>query len=169
MSDDKKEAERHHHDPINYLRAVRGDEVQPVENLRRLDSDDEVYSVEQYHDYSLDGVTNNNNEGLATAVTAASLQDDDDRKQEASGNEPKQNTGEATPELKSSAFFPTPAARRAYRPQSYGSAPQPPARERPDPDSAWPYRETLSFTRSLVFYGAGEFARTLCLSQRQRV
>jgi len=31
----------------------------------------------------------------------------------------------------------------------------PPARERPSDGSAWPYRETLSFTRSLVFYGAG--------------
>jgi len=31
----------------------------------------------------------------------------------------------------------------------------PPARERPQEGSAWPYRETLSFTRSLVFYGAG--------------
>lgn len=30
----------------------------------------------------------------------------------------------------------------------------PPARERPEGDQ-WPYRETLSFTRSLVFYGAG--------------
>lgn len=31
----------------------------------------------------------------------------------------------------------------------------PPARERPSEGDAWPYRETLSFTRSLVFYGAG--------------
>ena len=31
---------------------------------------------------------------------------------------------------------------------------EPPARERPRGD-VWPYRETLSFTRSLVFYGAG--------------
>ena len=31
----------------------------------------------------------------------------------------------------------------------------PPARERPSDGAAWPYRETLSFTRSLVFYGAG--------------
>jgi hypothetical protein len=30
----------------------------------------------------------------------------------------------------------------------------PPARERPEGD-IWPYRDTLSFTRSLVFYGAG--------------
>ena len=32
---------------------------------------------------------------------------------------------------------------------------EPPARERPSDGKAWPYRETLSFTRSLVFYGAG--------------
>lgn len=31
----------------------------------------------------------------------------------------------------------------------------PPARERPADGSEWPYRETLSFTRSLIFYGAG--------------
>jgi len=31
----------------------------------------------------------------------------------------------------------------------------PPARERPVDGAAWPYRDTLSFTRSLVFYGAG--------------
>lgn len=31
----------------------------------------------------------------------------------------------------------------------------PPARERPAAGDAWPYRENLSFTRSLVFYGNG--------------
>lgn len=31
----------------------------------------------------------------------------------------------------------------------------PPARERPAFGQAWPYRESLSFTRSLIFYGAG--------------
>mmetsp|Transcript_56019 Transcript_56019/g.64676 ORF Transcript_56019/g.64676 Transcript_56019/m.64676 type:complete len:739 (+) Transcript_56019:41-2257(+) len=30
-----------------------------------------------------------------------------------------------------------------------------PARERPPPGQDWPYREKLSFTRSLIFYGAG--------------
>lgn len=34
----------------------------------------------------------------------------------------------------------------------------PPARERPDGD-VWPYRETLSFTRTLVFYGAGSITQ----------
>ena len=32
---------------------------------------------------------------------------------------------------------------------------EPPARERPTDGQPWPYRDTLSFTRSLVFYGAG--------------
>jgi len=32
---------------------------------------------------------------------------------------------------------------------------EPPARERPVDGQAWPYRETLSFSRSLIFYGAG--------------
>ena len=31
----------------------------------------------------------------------------------------------------------------------------PPARERPTDGQPWPYRSTLSFTRSLIFYGAG--------------
>jgi hypothetical protein len=31
----------------------------------------------------------------------------------------------------------------------------PPARERPAVGEDWPYRESLSFTRSLIFYGAG--------------
>jgi hypothetical protein len=31
----------------------------------------------------------------------------------------------------------------------------PPARERPPEGQDWPYRDTLSFTRSLIFYGAG--------------
>jgi len=35
----------------------------------------------------------------------------------------------------------------------------PPARERPAEGSAWPYRETLSFTRSLVFYGSGSITK----------
>jgi AMP deaminase len=32
---------------------------------------------------------------------------------------------------------------------------EPPARERPAQGEAWPYREHLSFTRSLIFYGEG--------------
>lgn len=45
----------------------------------------------------------------------------------------------------------------AYRPQSFtiNNTEDPPARGRPDLGSAWPYRESLSFTRMLVFYGAG--------------
>jgi AMP deaminase len=35
---------------------------------------------------------------------------------------------------------------------------EPPARERPSGD-AWPYRETLSFTRGLIFYGSGSITR----------
>lgn len=36
---------------------------------------------------------------------------------------------------------------------------EPPARERPSDGAAWPFRETLSFTRSLVFYGAGSITK----------
>lgn len=31
----------------------------------------------------------------------------------------------------------------------------PPARERPSNGEPWPYRDNLSFTRSLIFYGEG--------------
>ena len=44
---------------------------------------------------------------------------------------------------------PKPTGTDTPRPQ------EPPARERPVDGSMWPYRETLSFTRSLLFYGAG--------------
>jgi AMP deaminase len=44
----------------------------------------------------------------------------------------------------------------AHRGDEEGTVRQdPPARERPTTGSAWPYRETLSFTRGLIFYGAG--------------
>lgn len=39
--------------------------------------------------------------------------------------------------------------------QSQKPKQEPPARERPTGGQAWPYRETLSFTRSLIFYGTG--------------
>jgi len=49
----------------------------------------------------------------------------------------------------------------------------PPARERPSQGEAWPFRETLSFTRSLVFYGAGsitaESERACILIQEARL
>jgi hypothetical protein len=32
---------------------------------------------------------------------------------------------------------------------------EPPARERPTEGQPWPYRDSLSFTRSLIFYGTG--------------
>lgn len=32
----------------------------------------------------------------------------------------------------------------------------PPARERPSNGEPWPYRDNLSFTRSLIFYGEGK-------------
>lgn len=48
------------------------------------------------------------------------------------------------------------AASEAISLESHTLPPQePPARERPSQGEVWPYRETLSFTRSLVFYGAG--------------
>lgn len=53
--------------------------------------------------------------------------------------------------------------RRAYRIQADGPVAtdiyDPPPRERPAHGEKWPYRETLSFTRSLTFYGAGSITR----------
>jgi AMP deaminase len=46
-----------------------------------------------------------------------------------------------------------PASKR--RKSTSGRTEEPPARERPQPGQAWPHRENLSFTRSLIFYGAG--------------
>lgn len=52
-----------------------------------------------------------------------------------------------------------PAERLSFRPQSIGSAAEePPARGRPSYGEQWPYRENLSFTRNLVFYGAGSIS-----------
>ena len=49
-----------------------------------------------------------------------------------------------------------PSPRRHGRGTSRGRRKQdPPARERPLPGQPWPYRDTLSFTRTLIFYGAG--------------
>ena len=36
---------------------------------------------------------------------------------------------------------------------------EPPARERPEEGQPWPYRDTLSFTRTLIFYGAGSITQ----------
>jgi AMP deaminase len=58
------------------------------------------------------------------------------------------------------------AERLSYRPQSQNHAAaannhqqqpeeEPPARARPETGTPWPYRENLSFTRNLIFYGAG--------------
>jgi AMP deaminase len=41
------------------------------------------------------------------------------------------------------------------RPRYDNPMEEPPARERPVVGEEWPYRETLSFTRSLMFYGSG--------------
>eukprot|EP00934_Nitzschia_sp_Nitz4_P007966 Nitzschia sp. Nitz4//scaffold46_size129759//23431//25833//NITZ4_003486-RA/size129759-snap-gene-0.4-mRNA-1//1//CDS//3329552550//7956//frame0 len=35
---------------------------------------------------------------------------------------------------------------------------EPPARQRPDEGTPWPYRDHLSFTRTLIFYGAGSIS-----------
>ena len=46
--------------------------------------------------------------------------------------------------------------KEAVKPTRSGRRAQdPPARERPAQGQAWPYRDTLSFTRSLIFYGSG--------------
>jgi AMP deaminase len=46
-----------------------------------------------------------------------------------------------------------PASKR--RRSSSSRVEEAPARERPPPGQEWPHRENLSFTRSLIFYGAG--------------
>jgi AMP deaminase len=141
--------EKHHHDPIHYLRAVRGDEVQSSDDLRRLDSDDEGNS--DPHPAFASGI----DIGLA-ATTLNEISNDKTLEEP-----PTSATTTTVPQPHPPASFPPkPEPRKAYRPQSIGvTTPQPPARARPDADEFWPYRETLSFTRSLVFYGAGSITK----------
>ena len=50
---------------------------------------------------------------------------------------------------------PRPPRRRRHELTESQRKQDPPARERPLPGQPWPYRDTLSFTRTLIFYGAG--------------
>lgn len=153
-------SQKHYHDPINYLRAAddgaTADDLRRIDSsddLRRLDSDDEGLLVgERHRDYSLDGIPE---QDLAALEHAGGKKGDDDHGDDAKKQD---DSNEAKKDSSPPPKIPKPE-RRAYRPQSVGSKPQPPARERPDLGHAWPYRETLSFTRSLVFYGAGSITK----------
>ena len=152
-------SQKHYHDPINYLRAARDDDAVTTD-WRRYDSDDEgpAVALESHHqDYSLDGI--DSSEGAITK----------------SGAHNKNNSNVQHPKPPPGTEIPSPSPdeeRKAYRPQSVGTQPQPPARARPGLGAAWPYRETLSFTRNLIFYGAGsitpEHERACQLIQQAR-
>lgn len=146
-------SQKHYHDPINYLRAAREGDDAAVDDLRRYDSDDDLLGPvsERHLDYSLDGISD---QDLAAATTTEKEEDGDDQQTK----RPPEGGTATTLTTPPPPAIPKPE-RRAYRPQSVGTKPQPPARERPDLGSAWPYRETLSFTRNLVFYGAGSITK----------
>jgi len=147
--------------PIDYLRspvlanvAEGAGSSTLLDDLRRFDSDDEgalfaaTSSAEsdeedeeadgQYEDYG-EEETSSEGEHVAEgdtkppAVTGALKSPADRPRRKKSTRRKSKTAGEPKVQLKQ----------------------DPPARERPEDGAAWPYRETLSFTRSLVFYGAG--------------
>ena len=135
-------SQQHYHDPIHYLRAVRQDDGGTADELRRLDSDDDVGPpIEQIR------------RGVDHGISA-----EDDAASKDQGEEFRQTAARVPPPAAAPPIPPTPE-RMAYRSQSTSAKPEPPARERPDVGSQWPYRETLSFTRNLVFYGAGSITK----------
>lgn len=150
-----KEKKHQPHDPIHYLtRTVRGEDEQSLNDLRRMDSDDEGSS---YFLGSERGLQDSSTLAETDKLAAIALIDDCNKetlkqavKDVAAASYPRREQ-QNSPRDRALPKLPEP--RKAYRRQSDVVAP--PARQRPDANEAWPYRETLSFTRSLVFYGAG--------------
>ena len=147
-----KEKKHQQHDPIHYLRTVRGEDERSLNDMRRMDSDDEgcSYNYALEKSYEEDSTPNliassHLTGAVLNSGTGKSSDESIDSVVRAEPDSGASSAEQTTSEL--------PEVRKAYRRQSDVLAP--PARERPDANEAWPYRETLSFTRSLVFYGAG--------------
>jgi AMP deaminase len=165
---------KRHQDPIYYLRAARGSGDTSLDDLRRTDSDDDLcaYSINGRPRHPTDTIpsaaaanataVSDDVEDAAAAIQGTSIGNDHHDEASSAPSPSAQNNGHATDSTESTKpplngeFPPKLEPRKAYRLQSVGAAEEePPARARPDVSQAWPYRETLSFTRSLVFYGAG--------------
>jgi AMP deaminase len=131
-----------------------------MNDMRRTDSDDEgpAVTVNLCNDSSHDNVETetasseqldvDNNDTTVDRVDIQSLTVvDDDEGNQSSNKDTKTSCGLGIVQ-----------PNRAYRKQSNEMA-LPPARARPEISEAWPYREALSFTRSLVFYGTGSITK----------
>jgi AMP deaminase len=164
-------------DPIDYLRGVplgsstattgaAASRASSSNHLRRLDSDDEGIGGGAGPPYCLTsagcGPTN-----VIVATTNGLLSGDfdvdrtDDHVDQSAGA--ASSVGHVTALFRNSSISP-PATSSPPSRQPPAAAPttpvlEPPARERPSEGETWPHRETLSFTRSLVFYGAGSITK----------
>lgn len=147
----EEEENQHQSDPIGYLRSSVPINVndEPIHHdLRRHDSDDEGFiayrknralSFQEHQASSIisnDEISNVSNELNNIVLIDCEKISEDERKAFRPQAEP------IITNIDSTAAIPIPQ-------------PQPPARERPRSGEEWPYRETLSFTRSLLFYGSG--------------
>lgn len=140
-------------DPIQYLRSNPRGGTSPYDShvyndddFRRLDSDDEGLMVgdEPYGDND-----NNNHHLSSSAINDV----DTNHRYDGSLESFVVMEGDKIPVEERKSFRPQ------ARPIHEAVAPHPPARERPACGEEWPYRETLSFTRSLIFYGAGSITK----------
>lgn len=147
-------------DPIRYLRhpvaTIGIDDVS--RDLRRFDSDDEGYDPTLRNSIDHVGSLYHHNKPstrkrIDKGVSGSSL----------SPSEQEDDVDEIVNTFLIDCEKIPDEERKAYRPQTdpkvCQASPQPIARARPQSGEAWPYRETLSFTRSLTFYGAGSITK----------
>jgi AMP deaminase len=121
-------------DPISYLRRI-GRRHSSSESLRRTDSAED----DTHHDESGDEDDHNGDDGIGGYGEGGAVS-----MMEGGGDEAAQRHA-GTKRRRSS---------RSTRHHDHHRQEEP-ARERPPPGQAWPHRDALSFTRSLIFYGEG--------------
>ena len=175
MTMSEQQSDKIRHDPIHYLRGDNEPQLhrqRSMNDMRRIDSDDEGPSSPTSLALQVAGTSSNASAedpvflaAITEVLRSTSMSTKEKTEQsilarESSGiiadnaTETEQTSqSERNTSKKEKKEEEVVLPHRAYRKQS--SVIAPPARARPDPTEAWPYRETLSFTRSLVFYGAG--------------
>ena len=121
-------------DPISYLRRVSsgGGDRDQSDTIRRSDSADDVWILGE--------LTEDDN--------------DDNDHHHKNTNQQEEMQRERRQRRQASNRSQHHHHRRRHQQQQHLHQQDPPARERPS-DGNWPYRDSLSFTRSLIFYGAG--------------
>ena len=140
-------------DPIDYLRPPAASPVSSItrSDMRRYDSDDEAPQPT----ISSDTTTTSSEE--STDKTSSVQENGASVTAAAATNNNNNNNDKTNVQTKKEKHH----KHHHYNHRHHDIPPpiipkqDPPARERPSDGAAWPYRETLSFTRSLVFYGAG--------------